>query len=204
MPVTNLDNLISKLYKDGIDKVKSEAEVLQKQKEEESNKIIEQAEQKANKIIADAKNQADQILSRAKKEITNDYNNILLSLKEKISTAIIYKLFSKEKVNQLLDSKSFMQELITGIVKNWKQNEDINIYFSKLDKKQIDSLLNSELKSIINDGLNIKYNDSDKKGFFITDKNETFQITFDEDTITNLFTDNLKSYVKDLLFGENK
>lgn len=202
MTINNLDNLIDKLYKDGIGKVKKEAEDIINIAKKEAENNLKNAKKESEAIIAKAKQEAEQIVSRSKKEMQNSYNDILLSLKEKISSLITYKTFNQKNVKDAIDTKEFIKNSLLVLLKDWGKDQDLDVYFSNLNKKTVEEILNTESKSLTAGGLDIKFKADDKSGFTVKDKADTFEIIFNEETLTNLFVEKLKPFVKDVLFGE--
>lgn len=200
MTVSNLENLIDKLYKDGIDKVKKESENLVLDSKKEAEKIIEDANEKAKKIIEKAENDADTMKSRAKADMERVFQEILLSTKEKLTEIIDNKLFKKEDTKKLLSKNEFIEEVILNLTK--QDLKDMNIVFSEAYKEQIKSFMVEELKNIGNKKDLIKFSSDDFIGFRLEETKGMYKIIFDKDTLVNLFREKFRPFIKDLLFED--
>ena len=108
-----IQELTSKLYAEGVEKGK-----------EEADKIIAQAKAMRDQIVEDAKKEAEQIVSSAKKETgelkSNTESELKLfasqaaeALKSEITNLVTDKL-SASNVKAAVEDKTFMQKLIAA------------------------------------------------------------------------------------------
>ncbi|MDD2600820.1 MAG: hypothetical protein PHO37_16630 [Kiritimatiellae bacterium] len=123
----DLQLLLEKIQRDGVDKAKAEADVLLKNAKKESASIIAEAKAAAEKFKSDAQHEADASAARAEETIRQSARDVLLDV-EKSLTALLEKLLL-EDVNQALSSEelvvSLIQEAVTAYINGGSIEVDV-------------------------------------------------------------------------------
>ena len=181
-----LDILTQKLYNEGVDKARQEAE-----------NIINQAKQEAEKIIADAKAKVAQMNADAETEVSN--------LKKKAESEMT--LSARQAITKIgFEEKAFIQELLMTIVKKWDVaggNLNMEILLSENEKATFESFVAAKYKDLLDKGLDVKVGNLEE-GFVIQPKDGGFQIAFSEKLFEAFFNQYMKGFTKKLLFEGNK
>ena len=191
-----LDILTQKLYNEGVDKARQEAE-----------NIINQAKQEAEKIIADAKAKAAQMNADTETEVSNlkkkAESEMTLSARQAI-TALKHVAGDVAKIG--FEEKAFIQELLMTIVKKWDVaggNLNMEILLSEGEKAKFESFVAAKYKDLLDKGLDVKVGNLEE-GFVIQPKDGGFQIAFSEKLFEAFFNQYMKGFTKKLLFDESK
>ena len=192
-----IQELTSKLYSEGVEKGK-----------EEANKIISDAKTQSNQIVSDAKKEAEHIIASAKKETEEMKSNIESELKlfasqasEALKTEITNLITDKlatSNVKAATEDKSFMQKLIIGLVQNWAKNETLTVGVENPDelKKQIAA----NAKDLLDKGLKIESVNGLKTGFVLSPEDGSYKVKFGEDEFIEYFREFLRPQIQKLLF----
>ena len=82
-------------------------------------------------------------------------------------------------------------------------NLDLEILLPESEKASFQELVASKYKSMLDKGLSFKVGEL-KDAFVIQPGDGSYQITFSEELFRDFFNQYMRSFTKDLLFGENK
>lgn len=192
-----IQELTSKLYAEGVEKGK-----------EEADKIIAEAKAQRDQIVGDAKKEAEQILASARKETSemksNTESELKLfasqaseALKSEITNLVTDKL-SATNVKAATEDKSFMQKLITDLVQNWSKNETLTVGVENSD--ELKKYIAANAKSLLDKGLNIESVNGLKTGFTLSPEDGSYRVKFGEEEFIEYFREFLRPQIQKLLF----
>ena len=199
---SKIDKLTEKIYNEGIEKAKKEAD-----------NIISEAENKAKEIIANAKKDAEKIKSEAEKnkenlknEVTSELkmasDQVMEDLKQQISDFIVAKTLDKS-LDKSLSETEFLKSIINSIVGNWDVNSgknDISILLPEDKEKELTKNFTTSLLKELNNKVEIKFDKGFKDGFIIEPKDGNFKISFTKEDFINFFKSHLKPKIREILF----
>lgn len=192
-----IQELTSKLFNEGVEKGKNEAD-----------RIIAEANQKEKQIVADAKQQAEQILSAARKEAaemkSNTESELKLfaaqaseALKSEITNLMTDKL-AESNVKAAAEDKAFMQKLILDLVKNWSKDEKLTIGLE--NSKELEKYIAANAKDLLDKGLKIETVNGVKTGFLLSPEDGSYRVKFGEEEFIEYFREFLRPQIQKLLF----
>ena len=193
-----IQELTSKLYAEGVEKGK-----------EEADKIIAQAKAMRDQIVEDAKKEAEQIVSSAKKETgelkSNTESELKLfasqaaeALKSEITNLVTDKL-SASNVKAAVEDKTFMQKLIADLVQNWSKNETLKIGVESSD--ELKKYISGNAKNQLDKGLKIESVNGLKTGFVLSPEDGSYRVKFGEEEFIEYFREFLRPQIQKLLFN---
>ncbi|MBN3040472.1 MAG: hypothetical protein JW867_05040 [Candidatus Omnitrophica bacterium] len=179
---TNLEGLIAKIRKDGIEEAQKSAENILEKAKKEAQDIIEKAKVNAKTIDDNAKASAESLKANTESALRQAARDLVLSLRKEIEN-IFYKAL-KEKIQKELDA-DFLKKLISKLVEAWSKdgNLDMKVLVSKEDKEKLEKLLISSLKDQANKGLEIKISNNIDKGFRLGIKDDSLYYDFTDQSI---------------------
>jgi len=199
-----LKNLTEKLYNEGILEGNKKAELIINNATQNAEEIINNANKKAEEIISTANLEAKKIYERVNTELEAAYKQSINQLKTKLTDLITLKTINTNEINASLMKQEFIENMILNILKNYNPNQDQNIdlalHFHKDSKEYIASFIKNNCKEYLNKGLEVKF-DRTGSGFSIKPKDESYELSFDDKTLFNFFSNNLKQYTKNILFN---
>ena len=189
-----LDILTKKLYDEGVDKARREAENIINQAKQEAEKIVAEAKAKAEQMNADAETDVANLKKKAESEMTLSARQAITALKQAITNLVAGEV-AGEVAKVGFEEKAFIQELVMTIVKKWDVaggNLDMEVLLSADEKDKFESFVTAKYKDLLD------------KGFVIQPKDGGFQIAFSEKLFEAFFNQYIKGFTKKLLFEENK
>ena len=192
-----IQEITSKLYTEGIEKGKEEAE-----------KIVAEAKVLRDQIVAEAKKEAEQIVVSAKKETgewkSNTESELKLfasqaaeALKSEITNLVTGKL-SASNVKAAVEDKTFMQKLITELVQNWSKNETLTIGVES--SEELKQYISGNAKNLLDKGLKIESVNGLKTGFILSPEDGSYRVKFGDEEFIEYFREFLRPQIQQLLF----
>ncbi len=198
-----LQKLAEKIYNEGVEKAKSEAQ-----------RIIKEAEEKAAKILKDAEQQKEQILKKANQEKEDLYRKTLVELKsaaEQVKLSLKQELIDfisknalKSDVSQVLNDVDFVKDLLVEIIKKWDVSSDVELILPESKKADFEKVFGKKVKEMLGKEVVITFDGKIQNGFKIQPKDGNFVLSFTDEDMNQFFAYYLKQKTKELLFAENK
>ena len=113
-----LDVLTKKLYDEGVDKARQEADEILAKARQEAEKIIAEAKAKADEMHATANTDISNLKKKAESEMNLSVRQAIAALKLSVTELISGKV-AGEMAKVGFEEKTFVQELLMTIVKKW-------------------------------------------------------------------------------------
>lgn len=198
-----LDVLTKKLYDEGVDKARQEADEILAKARQEAETIIAEAKAKADEMHATANTDISNLKKKAESEMNLSVRQAIAALKLSVTELISGKV-AGEMAKVGFDEKTFVQELLMTIVKKWdisSGNLDLEVILPADEKTQFESFVAVKYKELLNKGLSVKAGNVEGE-FVIQPKDGGYQITFSEELFEAFFSQYMRSFTKKLLFKE--
>ena len=192
-----IQELTSKLYSEGIEKGKEEAEKIINEAKALSNQIIEDAKNKAREIVAAAEKEAKELKSNTEAELKLYASQAIEALKTEIINLVTDKL-AKSNVKAAFEDKEFMQKVILELVKNWARDEKLVIGVENAE--ELKNYIAANAKGLLEKGLKIESVSGIKTGFILAPEDSTYKVKFGEEEIVEYFKEFLRPQIRELLF----
>lgn len=198
-----LDILTQKLYNEGVDKARQEAEKITAQAKQEAEKIIADAKAKAAQMNADAEVEVANLKKKAESEMMLSTRQAITALKQSISNLVAGEVAGNiAKVG--FEEKTFIQELLMTIVKKWNvagENLNMEVLLTEDEKEKFESFVAAKYKDLLDKGLTVRV-DNEDEGFVIQPKDGGFRIAFSEKLFEAFFNQYMRGFTKKLLFKD--
>lgn len=192
-----IQELTSKLYAEGVEKGKQEAEKIIAEANAQKKQILDEATAKAQEIIATAEKQSAEMRSHTEAELKLFAAQAIEALKTEITNLITDKLVS-ENVKVAMQDQTFIQKIIVELVRNWSKNEKLTIGVQ--NSKDIENYIASNAKDILDKGLKIESVNGIKSGFTLSPEDGSYKVKFGEEEFIEYFKEFLRPQVQKLLF----
>lgn len=196
-----LDVLTKKLYDEGVEKAKQEAEQIITNAKQEAAKLIAAAEAQAQEIKAGASAEAENLKKKAESEMALSARQAVTALKQSV-TGLIAGEVAAGMAKTGFEDKTFVQQLLISIVQKWdvaSGNLNLEILLSEDEKKQFQNFVTEKYKTLLDKGLEIKVGGL-KDAFVIQPKGGGYQIAFSEQLFEAFFNQYMRSFTKSLLY----
>ena len=202
-----LQELTQKIYAEGIDKANKEAEEIIAKASEEVEIMKEKAKKEAEQIIENAQKEAQEIKKNVNSEVSLSARQAINTIRQQITELITAKS-TGEKIKEAFDDREFLQKIIETVVKNWNPNDtkvmDVSVLLPEKDRKELNAWFTSKQKSLLDAGLELKFDDSMESGFKIGPKEGSYQISFTEEDFDNFFRNYLRPRTMELLYSREE
>ena len=192
-----IQELTSKLYKEGVEKGNAEANKIIAEAEKKQKQILDNANSKAQEIIDAAKKKATEVTTNAESELKLYASQALEGLKSEVTNIVTDKL-AQSSVKSAVNDKEFMQKLITSLMKNWAQDQTMVV--SVENKEELEEYIKANAKSLLDDKLKIESVNGIKTGFIIGPEDGTYKVNFGEEEFVAYFKEFLRPQIQKLLF----
>lgn len=192
-----IQELTSKLFNEGVEKGKAEADKILADAQAESAKILSDAKKEAENIIASAKKEAAEVKVNTESELKLFSAQASEALKSEITNLVTDKL-SSSNVKAATEDKAFMQKLISELVANWAKDESLTIGVESAD--ELTKYITANAKELLNKGLKIESVNNLKTGFMLSPADGSYKVKFSEDEFVEYFREFLRPQIQKLLF----
>jgi len=195
--------LTEKIYNEGVEKAKKDAELIITQAKKKANTIIKSAESNANNTIKHAEMQAAEIKKNTDSEIQLAARQFISSLKQQISQLIITRQVEMPVKNAFKDD-DFVKNIILTMIRSWNPQEstqlDIRLLLPKKDEKELTDFFNNKARKLLDAGLDINFEPKLTNGFRIGPKEGNYYIGFTDKDFENYFKNYLKEKTRKIIF----
>ena len=193
-----LQELIDKIKKDGIESASEEAARLKREAEAEAAKIIAGAQTEAANIVNRGKADAERSEKAGVAAIEQASRNLVLAFKDEIQ-GLLDKLVAESV------SSSYSADVIKGVlpelIKNWavKNTDSLSVVLSEGDIKKLDDSFKAKLSSALKGGVELKAGRNLDGGFHIVEKDGSAFYDFSADTVAKLLSAYLNPRLAEIL-----
>lgn len=197
-----LQELTKKIYKEGVEKAKVEADDILKSANEKSEQIITDAQKEAENIIDKAKRETSQLKDKVLSELELAGNQSITSLKQKITNLLSTNSLN-EDIKKVTSDNNFIKDIIKEIVNKWTSDSkkmDINLILPEKNKDELIKFYKGKSKEILDKGVELKFENRMDGGFKIGPKDGSFILSFTDKDFENFFASFLKPKTKEILF----
>ncbi len=194
-----LQELIEKIRKDGVESATVSAGNIIDEAEKKAAAIVKEAEEKADGIIRNAKAETARMEKASEDAITQAGRNLIISFRDGINKELSAIVASE---TEKAYDKDLLKKLIPETVKAWSANsdaDDLTVLLSSKDLKALESNLKTALKSKISKGLELKADDSLSGGFRIGSRKGNAFYDFSAEEVASLFSAYLNPKTTDLM-----
>lgn len=196
--------LTKKIYNEGVEKAKKEAELILSNAQKEADNIISVAINKEKDIAEQAQKQVEELKKNTDSEIRLAARQFISNLKQQISR-LITTVQVESPVREAFNDTKFVESIILTIIKNWNpQNQEelnVSLLLSQKEEKQLADFFKSKANKLLNSGLEINFDPTIKSGFKIGPKDGSYYISFTDNDFENYFKNYLKDSTRKMLFS---
>ena len=197
-----LDILTKKLYEEGVEKARTEAEEIVRKAKEEAAKIVEAAKKEAEETMKAATNEADSLKRKAESEMTLAARQALAALKQEIGGLVAGKV-AGGMAKDGWEDKAFVEELLMTLVKKWDVDGgslNVEVAVPAEEKERFEAFAASKYKELLDKGLAFRVGETEEE-FVIEPKDGSYRIVFSEKLFESFFARYLRGMTKGLLFN---
>lgn len=198
-----LQELTQKLYDEGLEKGRAEADRLVAEAKAEAERIVAEAKAEAAAIVKGAEAKAEDVAKNTLTEISLAGKQAVSKIKSEIAGAIVAKTTAENVKAANLDA-TFVKEVLVAVAKNWNGSSSSKIELKALlpeaEKASLDAAFEKAAKELLAAGIEVGYSKDVKSGFKVGAKDGGYYISFSDDDFNALLGGYLREKVADLLF----
>lgn len=194
-----LQELIDRIKKDGVEAAEAEAEAILESAKEKAEKIISDAQAEADRILLNAKNENDRMVKSSEDAIRQAGRNLLISFRESVTREL--NAIVSENITAVYSSQS-LAKLIVTVVESWTSKpdaEDLSVILNSEDLKELEETLLAALKEKALKGITLKANDNFDGGFRISVNNGSAYYDYSAEAVVDMLSNYLSPKVTKLL-----
>ncbi|MDR2900308.1 MAG: V-type ATP synthase subunit E [Treponema sp.] len=193
-----LQELIDKIKKDGIETASSEATKMKSQAESEAKRIIDAAQKEAAAIIERGKADADKFEKASIAAVEQASRNLVLAFKDEIQ-ALLDKICAGSASNNLNDDA--LKSIVPEIIKNWntKGSDNLAVLLSEADLKKLETFFTDKLSAELKKGLELKSDKNLASGFRIAAKDGSAYYDFSAESVAELMSAYVNPRLQEIL-----
>jgi V/A-type H+-transporting ATPase subunit E len=193
-----LQELIDKIKKDGIESASEEALRLKTQAEEEAKRILDAAHREAEAIIAKGKDDAERSEKAGVTALEQASRNLFLAFKKEIE-ALLARIIARETVAAY--SGEVIKDVLPEILKNWaaKGSDALDIILPEKDRKSLEDFFNTKLAGELKKGVELKIGRNLSAGFRIAEKDGSAYYDFSAESVAELLSAYLNPRLAEIL-----
>jgi V/A-type H+-transporting ATPase subunit E len=223
-----LQQLTQKLYDEGLEKGRAEADKLVADAKAEARKIVAEARAEAEEIVKKAEAKAEDVSKNTMTEISLAGKQAVGRIKSEIASLIIKRFVKGEKpytadelsdayripiriakatargVKEAVVDPAFIKEMLVAVAKNWNGSDSGKVELQALlpegERKKLDAAFEESAKELLAAGVEVGWSKEVKTGFKVGAKEGGYYISFADADIEALLAEYLRDKVFQLLF----
>lgn len=202
MENNKLQELTQKLYNEGLEKGRAEAERLVAEAKEQAAKIVADAKAEAEAIAKAAEMRADDIAKNAMTEITLAGRQAVSKIKTELAEAVIMKSAGAAVKAATMDAE-FIKSMLLAVAQNWNSSTvDVSLVALLPEERraELDAAIANSAAECAKAGLEVGYSKEVKSGFKLGEKNGGYYISFTDESFDALLKEYLREKVSNMLF----
>ena len=202
MENNKLQELTKKLYNEGLEKGRSEADRLVADAKEEAARILADAKAEADVIAKAAEARAEDIAKNAMTEIALAGRQAVSKIKSEIAEAIILKTTGESVKAASLDA-AFVKDMLLAVANNWNAStSDVSLKALLPEDKraELDAAMQKSAAELLKAGVEVGYSKDVKSGFKVGEKSGGYYISFTDESFDALFREYLREKVSNMLY----
>ena len=198
-----LQQLTQKLYDEGLEKGRAEADKLVADAKAEAGKIVAEARAEAEEIARKAQTKAEDIEKNTMTEIALAGKQAVSKIKSEIASLIIAKA-TAAGVKEAVVDPAFIKEMLVSVAKNWNGADsgkvELKALLPEAERGKLDAAFEKSAQELLAAGVEVGWSKEVKTGFKVGAKDGGYYISFSDADIEALLSEYLRDKVYQLLF----
>lgn len=198
-----LQQLTKKLYDEGLEKGRAEADRLLAEAKTQAEHIVAQAHRQAEQILRQAQDKAADVEKNTMTEITLAGRQAVAKLKAEIAAMIVAKSASTSVQTVTIDP-AFIREMLLSVAKNWNGADagkvELQALLPETERARLDAAMAASAKELLTAGVEAGYSKQVKTGFKVGARDGGYYISFSDADFDALLGEYLRAQVADMLF----
>ena len=194
-----LQQLTQKLYDEGLEKGRAEADRLVAEAKKEAAKIVAEARAQAEDIVRKAQDKAEDVEKNTMTEISLAGKQAAAKIKSEIAS-----MSTAAGVREAVMDPAFIKEMLLSVAKNWNGADagkvELKALLPEADRAKLDEAFGKSARELLSAGIEVGYSKEVKTGFKVGAKEGGYYISFSDADFDALLGEYLREKVSDMLF----
>ena len=190
-----IQELTEKIYNEGVEKGRNEAERLVAEANAKAADIVKAAEARAQEIVAAARKAADELNANTRSELKLYGEQAIGAMKSEVAT-LVTDTVVKEGLNKAFKD-NLLKEVILKIAERW--NSDEQLVISTSEAEELKAFFAAKAKELLDKGVEVKQING-VKGFSISPADGSYKVNFGEGEFETFLKSFLRPQIVELLF----
>ena len=187
-----LQQLTQKLYDEGLEKGRAEADRLVAEARTEAGKILAEARAQADEIVRKAQVKAEDVEKNTMTEITLAGKQAVAKIKTEIASLIA------------VVDPAFIKEMLVAVARNWNGADsgkvELKALLPEAERAKLDAAFTKCAAELLAAGVEVGYSKDVKSGFRVGAKDGGYYISFSDADVEALLGEYLREKVSEMLF----
>jgi V/A-type H+-transporting ATPase subunit E len=198
-----VQELIDKIKKDGIETASQEASRIKADAETEARRIVEAAKKEADEIIEQGKQDAERSEKAGIAALEQASRNLILAFKDEIKS-LLDKLVASQVSADYKDD--VLKAALPDLLKAWAQKggDSIAVIVPESELSKFQAFFNERLTTELWKGVELKSNRKLTSGFHISNKEGSIYYDFSAEAVAGLLSSYLNPKLAEILKNSSK
>ena len=198
-----VQELIDKIKKEGIETASQEAANIKRDAENEAHRIVESAKKEAEEIIARGKSDAERSEKAGIAALEQASRNLVLAFKGEIQS-LLDKLVTAEAAASF--SQDALKSILPDLLKSWavKGEDKLALILGEGDRAKLEGFFKEKLASQLAKGVELKSDRRLTAGFRISSKEGSVYYDFSAESVAELLSAYLNPRLAEILTNSAK
>ena len=192
-----IQELTEKIYREGVEKGRAEADRIVQEAKEQAAQIIAEAKKKAADIEAAGKKSVVEMETNTKNELKLFTAQSLSALKSEIANVLTASTVG-QAVDKLVSDKDFLCKFTVALASKWVENEPIVI--ESADADTLKAYFAKEAKAVLDKGVTIEKVNGRNALFTIQPEDGSYKVSFGKEEFEEFFKSFLRPQLVQMLF----
>lgn len=194
----NIQELTDKMYRDGVEKGREEAQRIIEEARRQAESIVTEARKEAEATKLAARKAAEELDSNTRSELKLFAGQAINALKSEVATLITDSVV-KTAVKNTVSDKDVMSGFIARMA---EQFGDKGAVISTADAEGLKAFFAQNAKALLDKGVTINEVNGQKALFSIAPADGSYKMNFGEEEFENFFKSFLRPQLVEMLFGK--
>ena len=190
-----IQELTEKIYNEGVEKGRNEAERLVAEANAKAADIVKAAEAQAQEIVAAARKSAEELNANTRSELKLYGEQAIGAMKSEIAT-LVTDTVVKESLGKAFKD-NLLKEVILKIAERW--NSDEQLVISTSEAEELKAFFAAKAKELLDKGVEVKQING-VKGFSVSPADGSYKVNFGEGEFETFLKSFLRPQIVELLF----
>lgn len=193
-----LQELIDKIKKEGVDAASGEAARVKSEASAEAQRVVDAARKEADAIIAKAKTDAERFEKAGNAALEQSSRNLVLAFKSEIQ-ALLDNIVKKDVADAY--SEDTLKTVLPEILKTWaaKGEDEVDVLLSEKDLKKVKTYFDEKLAGTLKKGVELKTDRNLASGFRIANKDGSAYYDFSAESAAEMLSAYLNPRLSEIL-----